>query len=263
MSIDAMINYGQAKIGKVTYSMKDRLGEWSMDCSSFVFKALMAGGFLAKGTRIGNTETLFGLNGKLFEEISFSQVKRGDIFVAGHKGASNGSAGHTGIHLGAGKIMHCTYGYHSNNIAITQAIGWMGDYSGLPVRHFRIKGAGVVSSDNAAQMIRIALDGQFGPNTARRLQEIYAMPIRDGVISGQIRTRANSNVYSARFGAGGSNVIKAIQRRLGVTVDGNLGPQTVKAMQRKLGTTVDGVISPQSDMVLAMQRKLNANKKPF
>lgn len=92
MSVDQMIAYGRAKIGKVTYSMTNRLGEWSMDCSFFVFKALMAGGFLAKGTNIGNTETLFGLNGKLFKEISFSQVKRGDIFVAGHQGASNGSA---------------------------------------------------------------------------------------------------------------------------------------------------------------------------
>lgn len=263
MSKETMINYGQAKIGKVTYSMTDRLGEWSMDCSSFVFKSLIAGGFLAKATRIGNTETLFGLNGKLFEEISFSQVKRGDIFVAGHQGASNGSAGHTGIHLGNGKIMHCTYGYHSNNIAITNAIGWMGDYSGLPVRHFRIKGTGVVSKDNTVQMIKIALDGQFGPNTARRLQEIYGMSIRDGVISGQIKTSANKNVFSAQFGHGGSNVIKTIQKRLGVTADGNIGPATVRAMQKTLGTTVDGVISPKSDMVLAMQKKLNANKKPF
>lgn len=263
MSVEAMIKYGHDKIGRVTYSMTNRLGEWSMDCSSFVFKSLIAGGYLKKCTAIGNTETLFGLNGKLFKEISFSQVRRGDLFVAGHQGASSGSAGHTGIHLGGGKIQHCTYGFYSNNIAITQAIGWMGDHSGLPVRHFRIIGSGVAVSGGKAQMIKITLDGQFGPNTARRLQEIYGMSIRDGVISGQIFTSANKNVYAAMGGRGGSNVIKAIQKRLGLKADGNLGPATVKAMQRKLGTTVDGVISPRSDMVLAMQNKLNANKKPF
>lgn len=110
---------------------------------------------------------------------------------------------------------------------------------------------------------KIAEDGQFGSGTAKRLQQIYKRKICDGVISGQIKTSANRYVYAARWGKGGSNVIKKIQKELGLNPDGNIGPATVKAMQRKLGTTVDGVISPKSNMVKKMQKKLNAGKRPF
>src|SRR5699024_790754 len=134
MSLANMIDYGKSKIGQVTYSMTNRNGEFSMDCSSFVFKALIAGGFLTKDTAIGNTESLFALQASLLQEISYRKVQAGDLFIAGIKGASSGSAGHTGIHLGQGKILHCTYYFGSQNVVITSAHGWMGDASGLPVR---------------------------------------------------------------------------------------------------------------------------------
>ena len=43
----------------------------------------------------------------------------------------------------------------------------------------------------------------------------------------------------------------------GVTADGYIGPQTIRAMQKKLGTTVDGVISNPSAMVRALQEWCN------
>lgn len=110
---------------------------------------------------------------------------------------------------------------------------------------------------------KIAEDGQFGTGTAKRLQQIYKRKICDGVISGQIKTNANRYVYAARWGTGGSIIVKKIQKELKLNPDGNIGPATVKAMQRKLGTSVDGVISPKSNMVKAMQKKLNAGKRPF
>lgn len=110
---------------------------------------------------------------------------------------------------------------------------------------------------------KIAEDGQFGNATAKRLQQIYKRKICDGVISGQIKTSANRYVYAAQWGAGGSIIVKKIQKQLGLNPDGNIGPATVKAMQRKLGTTADGIISPKSNMVKAMQKKLNAGKRPF
>ncbi|WP_261974551.1 hypothetical protein [Liquorilactobacillus mali] len=43
-----------------------------------------------------------------------------------------------------------------------------------------------------------------------------------------------------------------------------MGPVTIKKMQKKLGTPVDGKISSgYSNMVAAMQKKLNAGTKPF
>ena len=94
---ETALQYGINLQGKICYSMSNRLSPRSMDCSSFVFRALIAAGFLPEGSYIGNTETLFTLKGSLLEEISRSQVRRGDLWIAGHEGASLGSAGHTGF----------------------------------------------------------------------------------------------------------------------------------------------------------------------
>jgi len=128
----------------------------------------------------------------------------------------------------------------------------------LPVRH---NGTPYGTFDNGKQASqpsanKIAEDGQWGSSTTRRLQQ-YLGTSQDGVISGQIRTSANANVYSAQWGNSGSNVIRALQAKLGLPQDGNLGPATVRALQAHLGTTQDGQISPRSNVVKAMQHALN------
>lgn len=95
MSIENMISWMTSKEGRITYSMTNRLGPNSYDCSSAVFFSLIAGGYLPKGS-MGNTETLFAMNGTFFKKISRAEVRRGDIFIAGTPGASHGSEGHTG-----------------------------------------------------------------------------------------------------------------------------------------------------------------------
>ena len=57
-----------------------------------------------------------------------------------------------------------------------------------------------------------------------------------------------------------SNVIEALQHKLGVSADGRIGPDTITALQRKLGTGVDGKVSNPSPMVKELQRNLNAGK---
>ena len=64
---EAALQYGLALRGKICYSMSNRLGAGAMDCSNFVFRSLIAAGLLPKYTAIGNTETLFGLNGILLK----------------------------------------------------------------------------------------------------------------------------------------------------------------------------------------------------
>lgn len=93
---ESALQYGLALRGKICYSMSNRLGIRSMDCSSFVFRSLIAAGFLPKNAFIGNTETLFKLKGTLLQEINRRDVHRGDLWVAGHEGDSLGSAGHCG-----------------------------------------------------------------------------------------------------------------------------------------------------------------------
>lgn len=115
------------------------------------------------------------------------------------------------------------------------------------------------TAQNSKPKVRqITVDGKWGADTTRRLQEVLGTPI-DGVISGQDR-RYITNILSARAGQGGSLAIKAMQRKLGVKADGYLGPNTFRALQKHYGTPVDGVISPVSNVVMAMQRALNSNK---
>lgn len=254
------LQYGLNLRGKVCYSMPNRLGARSMDCSSFVFRALIAAGFLPQDAYIGNTETLFKLKGTLLEEISRPQVRRGDLWIAGSEGASLGSAGHTGWFLSDinGDALHCTYSKGCQNIAITKAIGWMGDYSGLPVRYFRVKNTSVSGpSENSSQQRILVIDGSWGPATTRRLQEVLNCGIKDGIISGQIRNRANQFIPSVQFGNGSSQVIRALQSLLHVPSDGNFGPITCLALQRRMRTMLDGTISPVSDCVKVMQGRLN------
>jgi len=111
---------------------------------------------------------------------------------------------------------------------------------------------------------KIAEDGMFGSSTARRLQQYFGTT-QDGVISHQYKQKYNQNVYAAQFDKTlkGSNVIKALQKTLGVTQDGLLGQASIKALQKRLGTTQDGIISPVSNMVKALQVALNNNKLPW
>ncbi|MBV6373829.1 N-acetylmuramoyl-L-alanine amidase [Enterococcus casseliflavus] len=108
---------------------------------------------------------------------------------------------------------------------------------------------------------KIQEDGMFGPATARRLQQYFGTT-QDGVISHQYKQKFNQNIYAAQFDQTlrGSNVIRALQKLLGVSQDGLMGQATIKALQKRLGTTQDGIISPVSNAVKALQQALNNNK---
>lgn len=120
-----------------------------------------------------------------------------------------------------------------------------------------------VSTTSAAKpsYSQLTVDGKFGAATAKRLQQYFGTT-QDGVISHQYKQKYNQNVYAAQFDKTlkGSNVIKALQKLLGVTQDGLLGQATIKALQKRLGTTQDGIISPVSNAVKALQQALNNNK---
>ena len=119
MTREKMIDFALSKVGRAGYCMAypARLGPSFYDCSSFVYYALISGGFLSRGSLIGNTESLYKLKGKIFEEIySYEDVRRGDIFIRGIEGRSAGAGGHTGIFLAKDKIIHCSY--RKNGVAI-------------------------------------------------------------------------------------------------------------------------------------------------
>lgn len=132
-SIDSSIQWFKDKqAAKISYSMVSRNGPSSYDCSSAVYYALIAGGFLPGGHRIGNTDSLFGD----LERAGWSKVstpQRGDIFIWGVRGASSGAAGHTGQFTSASDIIHCAYGY--NGIHVDNH-SWLRSINGNPTMTF-------------------------------------------------------------------------------------------------------------------------------
>ncbi|MCT1904131.1 N-acetylmuramoyl-L-alanine amidase [Oceanobacillus sojae] len=117
---------------------------------------------------------------------------------------------------------------------------------------------GALNGKNQASGTDLIVDGKWGKAVNEALQ-VYFNTTVDGVLSGQSRNSVTNALYGGvNFGSGGSLVIKALQRKLGVKADGLLGPATIKALQKYLGTPQDGVLSRPSAMVKALQRKLNA-----
>lgn len=110
---------------------------------------------------------------------------------------------------------------------------------------------------------KLAVDGIWGSGTMKAIQRYFGTPV-DGYASGQSSkeikriNKGGLDKSAYRIGRGGSAVIKKIQQKVGTTADGYLGPNTIKAMQRYFGTPVDGYLSKNSNMVRAMQQRLNA-----
>ena len=122
--MDKVIEWFQQRQGRVSYSMDYRNGPNSYDCSSAIYHALIYAGILPQGFRIGNTETEFVDLPKFgFQRIEvdingYIPTQRGDIFIWGKQGYTNGADGHTGIYLDNDNIIHCSYGYrgiHTDN----------------------------------------------------------------------------------------------------------------------------------------------------
>lgn len=119
-------------------------------------------------------------------------------------------------------------------------------------------------SKPAGSKAKLEVDGKWGRSTTKALQRILGTPV-DGEVSFQpVAYKAqNPGLLSGwewTKSPRSSNVIEALQKKLGVSADGRIGPNTIKALQRKLGTGVDGKVSNPSPMVKQLQRNLNAGK---
>ena len=106
----------------------------------------------------------------------------------------------------------------------------------------------------------LAVDGYWGAATTRALQKVLGTPV-DGVVSSQSSAWKASNPgltggWEWVSAPKGSQVIAALQKKLGVTDDGLIGPNTIKALQKRMGTTQDGVLSKESTCITALQKRL-------
>lgn len=122
--MDKVIDWFEQRKGRVSYSMNYRNGPNSYDCSSAIYHALIYAGILPQGFRIGNTETefvdlpKFGFQRIEADANGYIPTQRGDIFIWGKQGYTNGADGHTGIFIDNDNIIHCAYAYngiHTDN----------------------------------------------------------------------------------------------------------------------------------------------------
>ena len=113
--IEKALAWFYARKGRVFYSMENRNGPDSYDCSSSVYHALKEAGLLPASYWIGNTDTLFDAlekNGwvRLSEDANGeADTQRGDIFIWGIRGNSGGALGHTGMFTDADNVINCRY----------------------------------------------------------------------------------------------------------------------------------------------------------
>lgn len=120
--------------------------------------------------------------------------------------------------------------------------------------------SGQPSEGGDSSKVGISVDGYWGEETTRALQTHYGT-----VVDGEVWHQWPANAQAACTGGWrydytqqGSMVIRALQRDLGVTVDGLFGADTVRALQARMGTVVDGRLDAGSTCVQEMQRRLNA-----
>lgn len=111
----------------------------------------------------------------------------------------------------------------------------------------------------APSVPQIAVDGVIGRDTVRRWQQVMGTKV-DGVISNQVNVNYRPALIAVNHNKpyGLSQLVKAVQRRLGVTVDGLLGPATIRAIQRRLGVAVDGILGRET--AKALQQRLNDSR---
>lgn len=116
---------------------------------------------------------------------------------------------------------------------------------------------------------KISVDGEWGKDTTKATQKVLGTPV-DGIVSKQSTSLkvylpnvlTSSWQFKKSGFKGGSSMVKAIQKLVGVSQDGLCGKNTVKAMQRFLNTkgyncgAVDGVMGKNT--VMAWQKYINS-----
>ncbi|MFB9619096.1 C40 family peptidase [Brooklawnia cerclae] len=109
----------------------------------------------------------------------------------------------------------------------------------------------------------LTVDGYWGSGTTLRFQQVLGTTA-DGVVSSQNITWKSQNPglttgwnWVSAGSASGSALITKIQKKVGASADGLIGPNTIKKIQQYLGTTADGTFSAPSNAIKEIQRRLN------
>lgn len=123
------------------------------------------------------------------------------------------------------------------------------------------------ASASTATASKLDVDGYWGTATTKAMQQLLGTPV-DGVVSSQSEYWKSKNPglttgweWVAESAAEGSQLIIAVQKKLGVTADGLIGTNTIRALQKKLAAgEADGVFDAPSPAVKKLQANLNSGK---
>jgi peptidoglycan hydrolase-like protein with peptidoglycan-binding domain len=115
------------------------------------------------------------------------------------------------------------------------------------------------SKSGATTDTKLDVDGWIGTKTVTKWQQVMGTYV-DGIISGQSELDEPylPNVQAIEYDGGGSQLVRAIQRATGATIDGYMGKNTVTAIQRRLGVSQDGYLGPET--AKAIQKRLNEGR---
>lgn len=112
---------------------------------------------------------------------------------------------------------------------------------------------------------KLTVDGLWGPNLTKRLQQIFGTTV-DGVVSDQFECyRSNNPGLVSGWDwkenpTGSSQLIAKIQKKVGANPDGHIGPDTIKKIQKWMGTVQDGSLSKPSQCIMKLQEWCNKQK---
>lgn len=124
-----------------------------------------------------------------------------------------------------------------------------------------VEGANVSTPDETQASTELVVDGYWGALTVAATQRALGTVV-DGYVSGQdwrdMRNIGGKPSDAWEIGSVGSQMVTALQRKIGASPDGFFGTNSCRALQSYLGTEIDGVISKPSQCVRELQRRLNA-----
>lgn len=272
-SADSVISIAAAEVGYSRWSDPEagtKYGRWYAEktgssyygtsgvpyCAMFVSWVMDKAGALCAGIPGAYCPWIRTAAVKANSVVLPANARKGDLVLFDWEG--DGVCDHVGfVENNSGGVLHTIEG-NTNNGAVarrTRSYGAVNciirpDYDG---------------SENATQNgSALAVDGVWGCATTSALQNSLGTTV-DGVVSDQyIGYRPDNpglSIASWQWHSKttlGSDMVRALQRKIGATVDGIAGPKTFKALQRYLGTYQDGVISNPSACVKELQTRLNA-----
>ena len=251
------------------------------DCSSLVIWALKTAGFdTGSASYTGNMSSNLTARGWKRLAPDLSKAQPGDILLNdGYHTAVviSGSGWNAKIAQASiderGRITGGTAGDQTGNETnvrniYTYSHGWS-----CILRYTEGTTSGISGKEPISDYkptIKLEVDGIAGPATIKAWQ-ISLKTTADGVISGQLQGNQKyfSGIHSVTWERTGSSLVRAIQKKVGVTVDGYWGYETSKGIQKfliKNGFNVgsagaDGYFGPSS--VKGLQNSLNSSKNPW